>query len=174
MRIAGNIQDIQDEVTNEKEKIVWYAMRATYRRELAVKKILDELSIESFIPMRYEIIVEKGRKKKRLVPIIHNLIFVHATLSVVKEVTIIVPDNQMLPFITITQTYDEKLLFIQPQNVNLVKGEKVRICGGALNGCEGQFIKVQGRKAKHFVVSIQNIISVATAIIPACCIEKIE
>ena len=86
MRIAGNIQDIQDEVTNEKEKIVWYAMRATYRRELAVKKILDELSIESFIPMRYEIIVEKGRKKKRLVPIIHNLIFVHATLSVVKEV----------------------------------------------------------------------------------------
>lgn len=193
MRIAGNIQDIQDEVTNEKEKIVWYAMRATYRRELDVKKILDELSIESFIPMRYEIIVEKGRKKKRLVPIIHNLIFVHATLSVVKEVKgriqhlqymmhtvdgkktpIIVPDNQMLPFITITQTYDEKLLFIQPQNVNLVKGEKVRICGGALNGCEGQFIKVQGRKAKHFVVSIQNIISVATAIIPACCIEKIE
>ena len=53
MRIAGNIQDIQDEVTNEKEKIVWYAMRATYRRELAVKKILDELSIESFIPMLY-------------------------------------------------------------------------------------------------------------------------
>ena len=63
-----------------------------------------------------------------------------------KKTPIIVPDNQMHPFITITQTYDEKLLFIQPQNVNLVKGEKVRICGGALNGCEGRFIKVQGRK----------------------------
>lgn len=192
MSIARRSPVWHEEVVDEKEEIVWYAMRATYRRELSVKQTLDELSIESFIPMRYTIHLEKGRKKKRLVPVIHNLIFVHATPSVVKEIKgriqhlqymmhtvdgkktpIIVPDNQMLPFIAITQTYDEKLLFLDPQNIDLVKGEKVRICGGALDGCEGRFIKVLGRKAKHLVISIQNIISVATAIVPAGCIEKI-
>ncbi|MBR6945883.1 MAG: UpxY family transcription antiterminator [Prevotella sp.] len=57
----------------------WFPMRVTYHRELKMKQFLDELGIENFIPMHYEIINTKGGRKRMLVPAIHNLIFVRTT-----------------------------------------------------------------------------------------------
>lgn len=37
------------------EKMQWFAMRATYRRGMQIKGLLDQKGINSFIPMRYEI-----------------------------------------------------------------------------------------------------------------------
>ena len=54
----------------------WYPLRITYSRELALKKYLDSKQIENFIPMRYEYIVRNERKIRKLVPAIHNLVFV--------------------------------------------------------------------------------------------------
>ena len=39
--------------TDEQPK--WFAMRATYRRELIAQRALEAASIVSFVPMRYEL-----------------------------------------------------------------------------------------------------------------------
>ena len=70
-----------DERSNNNEQAVWYAIRVTYNREMKVKAELDELKIRSFVPMQYKAQVRDGRLVKRLVPSVHNLIFIYISPS---------------------------------------------------------------------------------------------
>lgn len=131
----------------EKEVEIWYAMRATYRREPDAMYLLKKENLGCFIPMQYKISIKKGKKVRALVPVVHNLLFVHARPSDVQRVKsqvtylqyitdtrsgqkIIVPDSQMQRFIAVSGTYDDHLLYFQPDELNLSKGTKVRITGG--------------------------------------------
>lgn len=167
---------------SDTEQEVWYAMRATYRRSLDAKQFLDKQGIESFIPMRYEIVTQYKQKKRVFVPVIHNLIFVHTTPSIIKKakadiaylqyltnieqgkrIPIIVPDFQMKQFIAVAGTYDEQLIYLTPSEINLEKWTKVRVHGGPFDGVEGIFLKVKGGRNKRVVVSILGVTAVATA-----------
>lgn len=138
----------------EKEVEIWYAMRATYRREPDAMHLLKKENLGCFIPMQYKICIKKGKKVRALVPVVHNLLFVHARPSDVQRVKsqvtylqyitdtrsgqkIIVPDGQMQRFIAVSGTYDDHLLYFQPDELNLSKGTKVRITGGEFEGQEG-------------------------------------
>lgn len=174
---------------SSEEKPVWFAMRATYRREMEAKKLLDAESLDTFIPMHY--VPVKGNKKKReLVPVIHNLIFVYAQPSHIHRIKkdilflqymidrrngqkIIVPEEQMKRFIAVSGSYHEQLLYFSPEEVNLSRGTKVRICGGEFEGQEGIFIKVKGARDKRVVVQVQGVIAVALATIHPDLIEPI-
>ena len=172
------------------EKMQWFAMRATYRRGMQVKEILDKQGIGNFIPMRYEVRIKNGRKRRELVPVISDLIFVHAVqsdLQLVKDRLpclqymidirygrkIIVPENQMRQFIAVAGTYDEHLIFFSPDEVNLRKGTKVRITGGDFEGYEGVFVKVKGARDRRVVISLQGVIAMAMATLPTDLIEVI-
>jgi hypothetical protein len=83
---------------DSEEKCVWFAMRATYRREMEAKKLLEAESLDTFIPMRYAPV--KGNNKKReLVPVIHNLIFVYARPSHIQSLKKSIPflQNSLIP-----------------------------------------------------------------------------
>ena len=71
----------------EKETEIWFAMRATYRRETDAMRLLAKENLGCFVPMQYKISIKKGKKVRVLVPIIHNLIFIHACPSEVKRVS---------------------------------------------------------------------------------------
>jgi len=174
-----------------REKMQWFAMRATYRRGMQIKALLDRLGIGNFIPMRYEMCERNGRKKRELVPVIRDLVFVHAVQSELQKVKdrnpylqymidirngrkIIVPDKQMREFIAVAGTYDEHLIFFSPDEVNLRKGTKVRITGGDFEGYEGIFVKVKGARDRRVVISLQGVIAMAMATLPAELIEVIE
>ena len=60
----------------DKETEVWFAMRATYRRELEAMHLLEKANLGCFIPMQYKISIRRGRKVRALVPVIRNLVFV--------------------------------------------------------------------------------------------------
>lgn len=49
----------------EKEVEIWYAMRATYRREPDAMHLLKKENLGCFIPMQYKICIKK-RKKVRV------------------------------------------------------------------------------------------------------------
>ena len=173
------------------EKMQWFAMRATYRRGMQIKELLDRTGINNFIPMRYEVHIRNGRKKRELVPVISDLIFVHAVQSELQKVKfklpylqymidirngrkIIVPDDQMRQFIAVAGTYDEHLIFFSPDEVNLRKGAKVRIIGGDFEGYEGVFVKVKGARDRRVVISLQGVIAMAMATLSPDLIEVIE
>lgn len=141
------------------EKMQWFAMRATYRRGMQIKALLDKEGINNFIPMRYEVRIRNGRKRRELVPVISDLIFVHSVQSELQKVKfklpyfqymidirngqkIIVPDDQMRQFIAVAGTYDEHLIFFSPDEVNLRKGTKfvLRVVTSRLRGgvCKGE------------------------------------
>ena len=42
----------------EKESEIWYAMRATYRRELDAMRLLEKEKLGCFIPMQYKISIK--------------------------------------------------------------------------------------------------------------------
>lgn len=175
----------------EKDTEIWFAMRATYRREPDAMRLLEKENLGCFVPMQYKISIKKGKKVRALVPIIHNLIFVHARPSEVKRVKsqvtylqyitdtrsgqkIIVPDDQMQRFIAVSGTYNDHLLYFQPDELNLSKGTKVRVTGGDFEGQEGVFLKVKGARDRRVVIAIQGVIAVAMATIHPDLIEVIE
>lgn len=55
----------------EKETAIWFAMRATYRRETDAMRLLAKENLGCFVPMQYKISMKKGKKVRVLVPIIH-------------------------------------------------------------------------------------------------------
>ena len=67
--------------TKKAEEKVWYAIRVTYNRELKVKDDLDARGITNFVPMQYRREEKNGVMVKRLVPSVHNLIFIYLTPS---------------------------------------------------------------------------------------------
>ena len=46
----------------EKETPIWYAMRATYRREPDAMRLLEKEKLGCFVPMQYKISIKKGKK----------------------------------------------------------------------------------------------------------------
>lgn len=176
------------------EDILWFAMSATFGRELKAKEFLEKNDVECFVPMRYEI--QKNKKDehtRQLVSAINNLIFVHTTRKRIQDlksqvqylhylvhtiegrnIPIVVPECQMTQFITVCNTYNEKLAFLSPDEVNLDKGTRIRIVGGALDGIEGTFVKVANGRKKKIVVMVEGIIGVAMTEITDGFIQVIE
>lgn len=171
--------------------LTWYALRVSYSRELALKAILDEEHIENFIPMRHEYSTKNGKRTHKLVPAIHNLIFIHSTrrrIDALKEKLemkipirfimdrehhrpIVIPDSQMRNFILVAGTYEEAVLYIDPVELLLAKGQKVRITGGVFEGVIGQFVRI--RHDRRVVVSIEGVMAIATTHIHPSLVEPI-
>lgn len=167
----------------ESTDIFWYALRVTYSRELALKEYLDSENIENFIPMHYEYVVKNERRVRKLVPAVHNLIFVRSTrecIDCMKETLglsipiryimnrenrqpVVVPDIQMRSFMAVAGNYEQQLVYLEPTDISFRKGERVRVVGGIFEGVEGEFIRV--KNDRRVVVSIQGIMAVATAFI---------
>ena len=79
-----------------------------------------------------------------------------------------------LSSVTVAGTYNDHLLYFQPDELNLSKGTKVRVTGGDFEGQEGIFLKVKGARDRRVVVEIQGVIAVAMATIHPDLIEVIK
>lgn len=56
---------------------------------------------------------------------------------------IVIPDSQMRSFIAVSGTYDQAVLYLEPTELNLSQGTRVRITGGIFEGVEGVFVRVR-------------------------------
>ena len=155
----------------------WYALRITYSRELAFKEYLDSRGVRNFLPMRYEYVFRGERKIRKLVPVVHNLVFVYATRSEVDEMKSTVGASLPIRYIMDRETrqpinYDEQVVYLDPSVVSMKKGDRVRVTGGIFEGVEGEFVRIKGDR--RVVVSIQGVMAVATAFIHPSLIELIK
>lgn len=168
------------------EPLEWFAMSAPYRNELKAKKLLDDKGVENYLPMISKIVTNrKGKKERKSVPIINNLLFARTTRSIIQDiktgvqflqyrtrvengrnVPIVVPDKQMEQFIAVCETQNENLIYFTPEEINLAKGTPVRVIGGVFDGIEGTFVKVKGVRSRRVVVQIDGIAVAAAEIEP--------
>ena len=170
-------------IANSLEEPVWFAMSATFGRELKAKTFLESKSVKCFVPMKYQIVNDKKQGKiKKLAPAINNLIFVYTTKERIqalksvaeylqyltkpvagKNIPIIVPEEQMQQFIKVCNTHNDKLVYLAPEEINLKEGTSVKIIGGAFDGVIGSFVKVDKSRKKRVVVLVQGIAAVLVA-----------
>jgi transcription antitermination factor NusG len=176
--------------------ILWYVLFAANGKAVKIKPCLEEASIEHFFPLYYKDKKIRGseRCERVSIPLMGNLIFAKSSKNilnpVLKEVKlrlnitsdlyyrdfaenkiIVVPEEQMRNFIAVAGNEKEQAIYLSNEEVSLQKGARVRITGGAFTGIEGVFMRVKGNK--RLVVSLPNLLSVATAYIPSCYVQEI-
>lgn len=170
-------------VNKDGAEMLWFAMSATFGREMKAKEFLEKNKVRCFVPLRYQLVNVRGKGKvRKLVPAISNLIFVNTTKDNIKilkakltylqyhtrpdggkNIPITVPGAQMEQFIAACNTFNEKMTFINPDNINISEGTRIRIVGGAFDGIEGKFIRVEKGKQKHVVINVDRIAAIVLA-----------
>ena len=170
----------------------WFAMRATYGRNLMAQRLLEAEKIESFVPMRKRTTKTGRRIKTDYVPVVRDLIFVHGERGIIQEakgripylhyitrqeggknIPIEVPQSQMQSFIAVCNEMDDKGEILSAEETNFEVGERVRIIQGSFKGCEGMLVKINGKRNRRFVVAIEGVVAVSVSGIKAEDMEKI-
>ena len=146
------------------EAICWFPARTHSGQEIKIKKSLEKMHVDCFIPTESR---RNYRGQKKEHPIIPALVFIHATKQRACELKTLdhlpvnflfdygnhkmltIPDKQMEDFQRVlSASIDEGGLMEQPLNA----GDKVRVTQGPLQGVEGQVIELQG--SLYVVVSL--------------------
>lgn len=170
----------------------WYVMRVTYQRELVAQRLLDELGVKSFVPtMKVRRRKAGGKFYWREEAKMHNYIFVLSTLAELQQIKTtkipylrymmakgdsgtptpqFVPVQQMEDFMAVCRS--EGVKYLDPE-IDLRKGDKVKILCGPLAGVEGIYTKTSLKNEKRVVVRIEGVAAVATIALPASEVEKI-
>lgn len=177
------------------QSLQWFPMRVTYNRELKVKEHLDAINVESFIPLRYEIVGNGNDRKRKLVPAIHNLLFIRSTKQQltylkqsVKELEPLrfivrttlngnseilrIPDRQMENFLRVASVQDDSVMFLQPGDYINKVGRRVLITEGVFAGVEGVIKRFKNNR--HVVVQMEGLAAVAITYVPANYIATIN
>lgn len=147
-------------MTDIKDNKKWFAVYVKSRSEKKVFKLLEDVGIESFLPLITRVKQWSDRKKKVDEPLFRSYLFVNIQLTdyyrvlqipgVVKFITfekqpVPVPDNQIIAI-------KEYINDIDLQNINyedFKEGELVRIKSGQMKDLIGRFIKING---KHRII----------------------
>ena len=168
------------------EPVCWYVLRAVFRRELAIRDSLRRAGFHCYVPMIYKIETVRGRKVRKLVPAITELVFVHASAEAISDFKlhsretfywltrskglqrekIIVPDKAMNDFIRVTQQSEMSVTYFRPEELSLGKGDRIVIHGGPFDGVECTLMKVKSKRKRQMVVSIPGIAAVAVNVHP--------
>ena len=165
----------------------WYVTKAAHS-SLTYRDELKKSGLEFFLPTRF-VIQNIGNKRMRVErPVVFNFIFIRGTVFEVKafcrsqqglymvyrhrfidedmntesQRLLTVGDKEMSMFALTVGEYTSDVPFIKPSEVDLSKGDHVRITEGPFAGVEGVLLSQQGKDGGRVLVSISNIISVPT------------
>ena len=125
----------------ELNQIRWYVMRAHKSEKKAEERLAAEGGLEYYIPKSYVVRQFHGVKSKRLVPVIPDMIFVHASQKQITDFKkannflqfvvwnkstgpeyLTVPENQMRDFIRVSSNPDADAMYLRPDEVNIAQG----------------------------------------------------
>jgi transcription antitermination factor NusG len=177
----------------------WFVLFAANGKAAKFCDCLKSADMEYFYPTSYRQrrIRHSERTKRVLQPIFRNFLFVNSTKSkldpILKAIKLkfgissdlyyryrdgeeskiaLVPNAEMRNFIAVAGAVEAPIIYLSNEEINLSKGTRVRITGGAFEGVEGIFMKVKG--GGRVVVSLPDLLSVATAFIPTRFILPLE
>ena len=150
---------------------------------LPAYKQLAEAGIEVFTPMESRLFTRNGKRIKKEVPVIQDLLFVNDCRQNIDPIVaktptlqyrfkrggrfgevIVVPDDEMARFIGAIQATDNPKFYSAEEISTLMCGRDIRIVGGVLNGYEGKLKTVRGSKKRHLVIILPSLVAVGVEI----------
>lgn len=152
---------------SETEGARWYALHTRARHERAVEHRLREQGMETFLPTVREVHKWSDRKKTVDVPLFSCYVFVRCALNA-EDRTRVYRVESALGFVGVRgagmpipdeQIESVRTLLSQTAPCRshpfLKVGQRVRVCGGALDGVEGVFLSENGDRS--LVISVDAI-----------------
>lgn len=165
----------------------WFVMRDLKRRNannLAIHDLADA-GLEVFTPMTQMVMKIGGRLQRRDVPLIQDLLFVHETKASLDPYVDRLPTLQYRyqrgksvnePMTVGTEEMDrfifainhtESPIFYKPGELTeSMYGKSVRIVGGILDNYEGRLLSIRGKRKKHLIIELPNLIAAAVEVEP--------
>jgi len=149
------------------EELRWYALHTRARHERVVENRLREQGLEAFLPTVRETHRWSDRKKTLEVPLFSCYVFVRCALSAEDRMRVFRIDSA-LGFVGTRGTGvpipDEQIENVRSvlsqtapcrSHPFLKVGQRVRVCGGAMDGVEGVFLSENGDQS--LVISVDVI-----------------
>lgn len=171
----------------------WYVMRDLKRRTAKVLAIheLADAGFEVFTPMTQMVMTIGGRRQRKDVPVIQDLLFIHESkpkLDVFVDSCphlqyryvrgrsindpMSVSDAEMQRFIRAV-TATETPLYYRPEEITeAMKGKEMRIVGGLLDGMEGRLLSIKGMRKRRLIVEIPDCLVAAVEVDPEFIVFK--
>lgn len=157
----------------------WFVMRDLTRpnAKLPAYKLLDGMNIRTFTPMVWKLMLNHGKRERRQLPFIHDLLFVYASRSVLDSVVETTPMLQyrylrggykmpmtvraadMQRFIRAVGLSSSPQYYRPDEVTPAMRNRRIRIIGGNLDGYEGSLITTRGSKVKRLLVEIPMLLA---------------
>lgn len=165
----------------------WYVMRDLKRRNANTLAIhdLEDAGLEVYTPMTQMIMTIGGRRQRRNVPVIQDLLFVHETRETLdpyvakfptlqyrylfgktKNEPMIVRHEEMEKFIFAVDNTESPKYYMPGELTASMYGRTVRIMGGVLDQYEGRLLSVKGMRKRRLIVELPGLITAAVEVEP--------
>lgn len=165
----------------------WFVMRDLRRRNSRVLAVhdLSEAGLEVFTPMTQIIMTIGGRRQKREVPVIQDLLFVHESKDTLdpyvekyttlqyryvagrsKNDPMTVRPAEMERFIRAVTNTSTPLYYRPGELTPSMYGKTVRIIGGIFDGYEGRLLSVKGMRKRRLLIELPALITAAVEVEP--------
>lgn len=141
--------------------------------------------LEVFTPMKEQLMTIGGKRQRRNVPVIQDLLFVHDSkerldplvmkypnlqyrycLGKTADNPLTVRDNEMERFISAVTETPNPRYYMPGELTPAMYGKRVSIVGGPFDGYEGRLLSVKGMRTRRLIVEIPGIISLAVEVSP--------
>lgn len=162
----------------------WFALKVSRKESLAIST-LEKAGLRTFCPMASTDLTVQGKKVIVERPLIPNTVFVFAPfhqLNAVKNLhpfitycykkmdgkfkILQVPTREMELFIDSSTKMKNDIAYFHPDEVELKKGDRVKIVGGLFDGYEGTLLKAKGRAKRMFLINFEMLGALGTHIEP--------
>lgn len=171
---------------NSTEQKHWFVMRDLKRvnAKLPAYKFLENNGVTVFVPMKWQIIVRKGKRERVSVPFMQDLLFVcdsrqHLDPLVEKMPTLqyrwlrntyrepmVVPQADMERFMQAVKSSESIQYYLPDEITPQMVGKKISIIGGPLNGYQGYLLSVRGSKVKRLLVELKGYLAAGVEVNP--------
>ena len=170
----------------------WYAFKVFFNKVFEVDRNIRERNVETFFPVikTYKLSGDHHRMVQR--PAISSLIFVRCSETEVwaiqkqlygrvllythktdgAKLASPIDEEEMRLFRLVTSVEDERLQYLDIENVNYKEGQRVRVLDGPYKGCMGYIKRIKGNR--RLLVAVEGLALVATSYIPSVFLEKIN
>lgn len=165
----------------------WYVLRDLKRHNSNTPAYLElrNQGFEVFTPLKWVITVRAGKRIRREIPIITDLLFVHSTKEMLDPVVsrtstlqyryrlghtihepTIVRDKDMEQFINAVTKSNNVRYYLPEELRPEMYGKEIRVVGGPFDGYAGKQLSLRGSKKRRLIVEIPDFIAAAVEVQP--------
>ena len=176
----------------------WYVFRILYGHAQQVSDLLVEDQVYAYLAMIWKDKYKDGKRRRVLVPFL-NLIFAYVTREQAEEYVrnnrasrfityyynhfqadafgknppLTVTERDMVPLIRATALRNEHVMEVDMAKCRFVSGDTVRVTYGPFEGITGRVARINRQNRVVFYINGLQA-GLATAYVPAYCLEKVE